>query len=181
MTVELRARPTTYNGIEMRSRLEARVASWLDSLDFSWQYEPRAFASAGKQYLPDLRADVDVPFSGKRPLYVEIKPTPADMDFDRMKPIYASEPDAVLAYFVTDWLETIGCVVYEYDNGAHGGLAALVSCPICSWVNFGWVLGVDQHFNHGLPVTTYSYCPLCDKWRLGGETDIRLMPEWNAA
>lgn len=34
------ARPTTYNGIKMRSKLEADFAVILDKYDLKWEYEP---------------------------------------------------------------------------------------------------------------------------------------------
>lgn len=54
MTTTLRARPTTYKGVKMRSRLEAGYAQWLDRWDFTWEYEPECFASERWQYLPDF-------------------------------------------------------------------------------------------------------------------------------
>lgn len=109
---KLKARPTVYNGIQMRSRLEAGYAAWLDLWGFTWRYEPCAFASAGgRQYLPDfVIRDVKV---GGRPVpvdaYVEVKPAEWNVDGDsasrmrtlwslteRMAVILDSEPDAVL-------------------------------------------------------------------------------------
>lgn len=96
------ARPTTYNGIEMRSRLEARFAAWLDSMLVAWEYEPKAFGDRSGQYLPDFRIDgMIINVSGRdRPLFVEIKPTLelAAGVLDRITPIVlASEPHAVVA------------------------------------------------------------------------------------
>lgn len=55
------ARPTTYNGIEMRSRTEAGFAQWLDNVGANWWYEPQAFGSSGGQWLPDFVVDKVVP------------------------------------------------------------------------------------------------------------------------
>lgn len=66
----LKARPTTYKGVEMRSRLEARFAAGCDKLDVWWQYEPRAFASEKGQYLPDFQL-VSESYDD---LFVEVKP-----------------------------------------------------------------------------------------------------------
>lgn len=86
----IHARPTTYNGIQMRSRLEAAFAAILDDTDCTWQYEPRCFASPQGQYLPD--------FLVNDKSYIEIKPPVADFDaaLDRMHIILASEPDVTL-------------------------------------------------------------------------------------
>ena len=52
----LTARPTIYRGIQMRSRLEAHVARWLDTHPsfLPWEYEPTCFAGIAGQYLPDF-------------------------------------------------------------------------------------------------------------------------------
>lgn len=98
-TDSLTARPTTYRGVRMRSRLEAGFASWLDREKIKWKYEPECFGSEQGQYLPDFRLD-GVSDSG--PVYVEVKPA---HDLERivfavmhsMSIIRASEPAAVLA------------------------------------------------------------------------------------
>lgn len=69
----MRARPTVYKGIKMRSRLEARYAAFLDGYGIHWEYEPDCFADETGQYLPDFRITVDV--NGKpHHRYIEIKP-----------------------------------------------------------------------------------------------------------
>lgn len=99
MTTAWKARPTTYRGIPMRSRLEATHAARLDALGWPWVYEPQAFAGHRGQYLPDFRVD--------RPegrFYIEIKPTIelAMRVLGRMEVIWESEPDAHLLVFIGD-------------------------------------------------------------------------------
>lgn len=110
----MKARPTTYNGIQMRSRLEAGFAVWLDQVQFEWEYEPRAFGSQRGQYLPDFSLK-NVPCMWRpKPVtvYVEVKPwgklrdtlegdAEAALDdiealMRRMAIIWESEPDAEL-------------------------------------------------------------------------------------
>lgn len=105
----IKARPTLYKGIQMRSRLEADYASSLDRAGRSWKYEPTCFASEGAQWLPDFQAsfgDVDTS------TYVEVKPSGimreleaqgghafeqyADEILTRMSVAWLSEPEAVL-------------------------------------------------------------------------------------
>jgi hypothetical protein len=62
-------RITVYRGIEMRSRLEALAAAYLDRHGFAWEYEPICFAGMGGQYLPDFR----VIRPEKANVYLEIK------------------------------------------------------------------------------------------------------------
>ena len=92
----LKARPTTYRGIRMRSRLEARYAACLDKLGVSWEYEPRAFASENGQYLPDFfAAGSYIEVKGARFTWAEIGDILA-----RMEIIFASDPDADLWLFL---------------------------------------------------------------------------------
>jgi hypothetical protein len=67
----IKARPTVYKGIKMRSRLEAAFAQELDArdLEFGWKYEPECFADESGQYLPDFQY-LDI--------YYEVKPPNAD-------------------------------------------------------------------------------------------------------
>lgn len=98
------ARPTTYKGIQMRSRLEALYAQRLDTSPQlglqTWQYEPQCFASPDGQYLPDFRLE----FSDGRVTYVEVKPPTADAEeaLARMHIILASEPAADLLVVVSN-------------------------------------------------------------------------------
>ena len=100
--IVLKARPTTYNGIKMRSRLEARVAAWLDSLGLTWEYEPRAFGSAAGQYLPDFKLPMSLPWAPDRAIYLEVRGNLEIMEIRaleaKMSVILASEPQALLAF-----------------------------------------------------------------------------------
>jgi hypothetical protein len=95
-------RKTVYKGIEMRSRLEAAYARWLDARRWKWTYETQAFASDLGQYFPDFRIENvhNLVEDTKSHAYVEIKPTFAAIDaeavFRRMEIIWDSEPDAQL-------------------------------------------------------------------------------------
>lgn len=103
-----KARPTTYKGIQMRSRLEASFAARLDAVSARWQYEPRCFANEHGQYLPDFQL-LNVSGSG---FYVEVKPGSllhgdektvignVDAVMEKMEIIWSSEPDAALEIFV---------------------------------------------------------------------------------
>lgn len=60
MSATMQARPTTYAGVKMRSRLEAGFAQWLDRAHLAWSYEPRCYASKKGQWLPDFEVFVPV-------------------------------------------------------------------------------------------------------------------------
>jgi hypothetical protein len=91
----LTARPTTYNGIAMRSRLEARFAAWLDQKGLIWDYEPRCFANQSGQYLPDF----EVYLPSGRTVYFEVRPDEAGVERAKVQQmiILSSEPGANLA------------------------------------------------------------------------------------
>lgn len=89
-----KARPTVYRGIQMRSRLEARLAAEIDAAGQSWTYEPRAYAGLGGQYLPDFEVRTE---DGRR-FFMEVRPTVerAMWAFPQMQVILESEPDVTL-------------------------------------------------------------------------------------
>lgn len=95
------ARPTTYRGIDMRSRTEARFAAFLDRVRLVWEYEPRAYASSEGQYLPDFE------IQWVRPLFVEVKGTLDNAAWPalqrRMRIVRASVPNAGLAVALSDY------------------------------------------------------------------------------
>ena len=53
---EIQVLPTSYSGIEFRSRLEARWAVFFDACGVKWEYEPEGFKMKdGTMYLPDFK------------------------------------------------------------------------------------------------------------------------------
>ena len=62
----IKAIPTTYRGINMRSRLEAKWACVFDQLGWKWEYEPLDFNG----WIPDFIVDGH----GHAPLLIEVKP-----------------------------------------------------------------------------------------------------------
>jgi hypothetical protein len=90
VSAPLKARPTVFNGIPMRSRLEARYAARLGDPRY-WTYEPRAYADATGQYLPDFEL-------GDVGHFIEVKPTHelAWNAAKRARIIFSSVPDALV-------------------------------------------------------------------------------------
>lgn len=87
-------KPTTYRGVEMRSRLEADFAYHLDQEGVTWRYEPAIFGRRGEGYLPDFELT-----SPKGPRgWVEVKPTIAEVAEAkrRMEVILKTREDALL-------------------------------------------------------------------------------------
>jgi len=107
---EFKARPTVYKGIQMRSRLEAGFAAWLDMIgDVEWAYEPAAYGDESGQYLPDfLLLNVLIqqhhPRRPERKVFVEVKPKRQDDELllSLARILWSSEPQAFL---LTVWPE----------------------------------------------------------------------------
>lgn len=85
-------RPTVYRDIRFRSRLEVRLAWYLDALGVDWTYEPRVYGPKGSRYLPDFEIAVSPP------IFIEVKPTLAEVQpaQAKMAVIWQEHPDAVL-------------------------------------------------------------------------------------
>lgn len=91
----VKARPTVYRGIRMRSRLEANYAARLDGIGLKWDYEPMCFADEAGQYLPDFA----ITATDGRHFYIEVKPTERlarEWINGPMQRIWSSDPAAVL-------------------------------------------------------------------------------------
>lgn len=161
------ARPTTYRGIEMRSRLEAGYAAWLDRRGWDWSYEPRAFGSEAGQYLPDFQVnDVQVRIPGQEPrtstAFVEVKPSYAGLDHDqvarRMAVIWESDPDALLLLQAPKPHESmripLGRVgLTEFGSVLHASaqVFVLLRLPAPRWSMFAWIAGPSPLVGHPFP------------------------------
>jgi hypothetical protein len=165
--VTIPARPTIYNGIQMRSRLEAGYAAWLDQWNFDWTYEPNAFASERGQYLPDFRLDAVRCswLADPATVYVEVKPptiwgddgdgglTPAFVkQMAHCRIIHDNEPDAVvlLANPIAPWegeRQVGSAAICEYDPnvGMYWPTGA------------SWVLGPDGTLALARTTSPYRY------------------------
>lgn len=53
-TAEIKAIPATYNGVQFRSRTEARWAVFFDALGVRWEYEHEGYQLPSGWYLPDF-------------------------------------------------------------------------------------------------------------------------------
>lgn len=92
-TGKIKARPTSYRGIEFRSRLEVRYAWYLDDIGERWRYEPRVYGPKGRGYLPDFEI-----LGRRQPTFIEVKPTIAEAPdaLAKMAVIWDTHPDALL-------------------------------------------------------------------------------------
>jgi hypothetical protein len=88
--------PTLYNGIQYRSRLEARFAEWLDAQKVDFQYEPGTVEGLGfNNYQPDFAVKWRNECNGHGGyqlhvnLYIEVKPKDLMQELD----IFAEDQD----------------------------------------------------------------------------------------
>lgn len=127
------ARPTVYNGVHMRSRLEAYAAQVFDQAGQAWLYEPRCFANETGQYLPDFFLPNPPEARVGSGDYVEVKPSSfhaahrdslsasADSLQRRMEIIYASDPRAVLIIWFPELRESYVSGWWEPRQWYHQG------------------------------------------------------------
>lgn len=118
-TYDIAAIPTRYNGVNFRSRLEARWAAFFDLCGWTWEYEP--FDLRG--WIPDFRLE------GR--LLVEIKPIDMGEPFelkllgDLAKCRVAPDRSEVLILGLAPFgVDETGA--YEADDGTTASIGALV-------------------------------------------------------
>jgi hypothetical protein len=81
----VKARPTTYGGVQFRSRLEARWAAFFDCMGWRWEYEP----FEGNNYIPDFV------LLGNAPVAVEVKPATSVDELRQYAPKVTDELEGV--------------------------------------------------------------------------------------
>lgn len=77
----IKSHPTSYGGVNFRSRLEARWAAFFDLVGWKWEYEPIDLNG----WVPDFRVQWECGHSecnGSHSLLVEIKPYRNIKDFE---------------------------------------------------------------------------------------------------
>lgn len=153
----IKARPTIYKGIQMRSRLEAKYAKRLDDSPkvISWKYEPVCYADETGEYLPDFLVTTE---SGRA--FIEVKPHVADLDeaLRKMHIIRATVPTAAL-----------GVMVGDEDGSFHLGptCATGMPCNQCAPpverdVRLKDLLGPAEHYGDEYDGNDIMVCPSCD-------------------
>lgn len=83
MEYNIKSHPTLYNGVQFRSRLEARWAAFFDLAGWKWEYEPIDLGD----WVPDFRVVIGDYFpqdESRSPnyLWVEVKPFYSIDEFD---------------------------------------------------------------------------------------------------
>lgn len=143
-----RARPTTYRGITMRSRLEAGFATWLDRSHIAWEYEPLVHAGPAGQYLPDflLHGVHDTLTAQTGAVYVEVKPTLPDDELRRQyHALMAPLDDLAVA------------VLIQIDGGQ------IIRWQPGGWTEATWLIGSDGRPSVGALLRD-EHAPLTGAW-----------------
>lgn len=113
MKYAIKPKPTTYAGVNFRSRLEAQWAAMFDLLGIKWEYEPPVDFDG---WLPDFRLSTDV-----TEVFAEVKPTPfgdySDGAFDKARSRWRSTHIMLLASVPGDW--TLGCLMDTPDDASY--------------------------------------------------------------
>lgn len=136
--------PTKYDGINFRSRLEAKWAHFFDSLGWEWEYEP--FDLSG--YIPDF-----ILLFPRAPLLVEVKPACSIVDLRR----YTQKIE------MSRWdNEALLVGASIFDNGTFNGdfTIGLLGEPIspdCYDWDAGKLFRCGWCLNHSLMHETGSY------------------------
>ena len=114
--------PTKYDGVEFRSRLEARWAVFFNELGIKWYYEYEGFDLDGEWYLPDFYLP-----EVKDGMFFEVKPLVEDFDLKIAKlccklkshtglllgPPEGWCPDRIRA----DW--EVGNLLFDHESGCE--------------------------------------------------------------
>lgn len=168
--------PTVYNGIQMRSRLEAKWACFFDSLGWHWQYE--AIDLAG--WIPDFLL-----FSEEKTVLVEVKP---DLTFpqDVARKCYNAGYNNARGLLILKNFPTIehgefkiGWVTDCFES--HGDLDQLWDEPVHNW-DEARIIGPRQG--------RYGVCAVLGHWgdrlhdvegKYGADDPHHLMGLWRVA
>lgn len=111
--------PTVYKGIQMRSKLETKVALFLDALKIKWEYEPKLFLlSNGIMYKPDF-------YLPEHKQWIEVKGLVGENNFKiSEKFVEETRKDLILISSTKTWF------FEKWDEKGN---------PV--WVQEGWQIG----------------------------------------
>lgn len=124
--------PTKYQGVEFRSRLEARWAVFMDSIGVRWFYEFEGYRLGDVWYLPDFYLpDLDC--------WLEIKPTaPSDDETRKASLLAKATKKRVFVAYGAPEIERVanGCwwddsIEAHFPDGGWDNQYAFCFCPIC--------------------------------------------------
>lgn len=126
--------PTTYAGVQFRSRLEARWAVFFDQLKIRWLFEPEGFElPSGARYLPDF-------YLPDLKIWAEIKPRDVWLEDARLREFACQLPASRRhrdGYPDPDWLNSdspVFCLLWPepWHIESTGAYMLLERARICN-------------------------------------------------
>lgn len=161
----MNAIPTKYNGVQFRSRLEAKWAAFFDLVEWDWKYEPLDLMG----YIPDFV----ISFRNSRFIF-EVKPNSTDDEHSAtIKKIYHSGWDGFSAISFESPV--------EYDSGTSIGIGFHKSLEVTGQLIVGMCLSCDTSIAifAGCRIPT---CPNCGRIDRIAKRQYRLINDrWIAA
>lgn len=114
MQSRIQAIPTTYTGVQMRSRMEANTAALLDAAGIRWMYEAEGYDLDGIWYLPDF-------YLPELDAFLEVKGVMGGKDLEKVKRLALASGKQVYVlqdarpnrhgHLILDWVK----VMNRYD------------------------------------------------------------------
>lgn len=134
---------THYNGYRFRSRLEARVAVFLDALGVKYYYEPEGYRlRGGTMYLPDF-------YLPDQDFFLEVKGIMGEADMNKIAQLHSESGKGVLIVGPDLNIEIMDSKERDWCGGI--GRCSIYGCADCGKINFLR----DEN--------AYS-CPCCGAW-----------------
>lgn len=128
MSDRIKAIPTAYNGIQFRSRLEARTARLLDQLKVKWVYEAEGYDLNGTWYLPDF-------WLPEHRAFVEVKGIVDDSTKKTIKLAKAVPSDIrvfmVVPEHINEWERGSEYKFFRLSRDGSPSESELAMCDIC--------------------------------------------------
>jgi len=131
----LTSNPTIYKGIQMRSKLESRIAFFLDLLKIKWEYEPNSFLlSDGTSYIPDF-------YLTEMDIWLEVKGVICENNIEISKKFVKENKTTLL---MISNIDTMWFSLEDFDDGIN--------------VDFNIYIGLCSHCNK------YFFCSNLGDW-----------------
>jgi len=166
--------PTTYGGVQFRSRLEARWAVFFDRLQVHWTYEPFEISNNNLSYVPDFELyNLFLCFYNHKAL-VEIKPLEPNAEYIEYLKNVKGIDGADIFVFYGEPNFGIKNAIRVFSSGPDKNRITLSEkglievCPKCRW--FKWVNANRDRSETNCECKIFFYKPESDIKRAYIET-----------
>lgn len=117
MLYTIQAHPTTYAGVNFRSRLEARWAAFFDLCQWEWDYEPIDLIGWSPDFI----------LKGEKDIIIEVKPV-------SISQVPTHDEIRTMGFSVTSWVENENV---ECDRGEYYWKQDVLLLGTSPWLRFG--------------------------------------------